>query len=117
MHADESQASNGLRLGTNFLSDAENQNIVTLDSTKQETIPQKIWRIEALLRDPLEILHALIAVRIQPAVANWLLYAHRSAEPGHILKLNALKAETLLELGMRLGEGSGAGVEAGLCLA
>lgn len=53
---------------------------------------------------------ALLAVRIQPAVANWLLYAHRSAEPGHILMLNALKAETLLELDMRLGEGSGAGV-------
>ncbi len=53
---------------------------------------------------------ALLAVRIQPAVANWLLYSHRSAEPGHILMLNALTAETLLELGMRLGEGSGAGV-------
>lgn len=51
---------------------------------------------------------ALLAVRIQPAVANWLLYAHRSAEPGHILMLNALKTETLLELEMRLGEGSGA---------
>jgi nicotinate-nucleotide--dimethylbenzimidazole phosphoribosyltransferase len=53
---------------------------------------------------------ALLAVRIQPAVANWLLFSHRSAEPGHILMLNALKAETLLELGMRLGEGSGAAV-------
>ena len=53
---------------------------------------------------------ALLAVRIQPAVSDWLLYAHRSAEPGHILMLNALKAETMLELGMRLGEGSGAGV-------
>lgn len=53
---------------------------------------------------------ALLAVRIQPTVADWLLYAHRSAEPGHILMLDALKAETLLELGMRLGEGSGAGV-------
>lgn len=53
---------------------------------------------------------ALLAVRIQPAVADWLVYAHRSAEPGHILMLNALKAETMLELGMRLGEGSGAGV-------
>ena len=53
---------------------------------------------------------ALLAVRIQPAVADWLLYAHRSAEPGHILMLNALKAETILELGMRLGEGSGAAV-------
>jgi nicotinate-nucleotide--dimethylbenzimidazole phosphoribosyltransferase len=53
---------------------------------------------------------ALLAVRIQPAVANWLLFSHRSAEPSHILMLNALKAETLLELGMRLGEGSGAAV-------
>lgn len=53
---------------------------------------------------------ALLAVRIQPKVADWLVYAHRSAEPGHILMLNALKAETILELGMRLGEGSGAGV-------
>jgi nicotinate-nucleotide--dimethylbenzimidazole phosphoribosyltransferase len=53
---------------------------------------------------------ALLAVHIQPAVASWMLYAHRSAEPGHILMLNALNADTLLELGMRLGEGSGAGV-------
>lgn len=53
---------------------------------------------------------ALLAVRIQPAVANWLIYSHRSAEPGHILMLNALQAETLLQLSMRLGEGSGAAV-------
>lgn len=53
---------------------------------------------------------ALLAVRIQPGVAEWLLYAHRSAEPGHILMLDALKAEPLLQLGMRLGEGSGAAV-------
>lgn len=53
---------------------------------------------------------ALLAVRIQPGVADWLIYAHRSAEPGHILMLDALKAEPLLELGMRLGEGSGAAV-------
>ncbi len=53
---------------------------------------------------------ALVAVRINPDVSHWLIYSHRSAEPGHILMLNALQAETLLELGMRLGEGSGAGV-------
>lgn len=53
---------------------------------------------------------ALLAVRIQPGVADWLLYAHRSAEPGHILMLDALQAEPLLQLGMRLGEGSGAAV-------
>jgi nicotinate-nucleotide--dimethylbenzimidazole phosphoribosyltransferase len=53
---------------------------------------------------------ALLAVRMQPDVAAWLLYAHRSAEPGHILMLQALQAETVLQLGMRLGEGSGAAV-------
>jgi len=53
---------------------------------------------------------ALLAVRIQPGVADWLMYAHRSAEPGHILMLDALQAEPLLQLGMRLGEGSGAAV-------
>lgn len=53
---------------------------------------------------------ALIATRIQPELAHWLMFAHRSAEPGHTLMLNALQAEPLLQLGMRLGEGSGAAV-------
>lgn len=53
---------------------------------------------------------ALLAARIQPSVTSWLMYAHRSAEPGHILMLEALQAEPLLQLGMRLGEGSGAAV-------
>lgn len=53
---------------------------------------------------------ALIAVRLQTDVANWLLYAHRSAEPGHKLLLQELKAEPLLDIGMRLGEGSGAAI-------
>ena len=51
---------------------------------------------------------ALAAVRIQPDVRDWLLFAHASAEPGHRRVLAALDAEPLLQLGMRLGEGSGA---------
>ena len=51
---------------------------------------------------------ALIATRLNPDVANWLLFAHHSAEPGHRHMLEALRAEPLLNLGMRLGEGSGA---------
>ncbi len=51
---------------------------------------------------------ALVAVRYQPAVREWLLFAHRSAEPGHHAMLQALEADPLLDLGMRLGEGSGA---------
>ena len=50
----------------------------------------------------------LAACRMQPAVRDWLLFAHRSAEPGHDRLLQALDAEPLLTLDMRLGEGSGA---------
>jgi nicotinate-nucleotide--dimethylbenzimidazole phosphoribosyltransferase len=51
---------------------------------------------------------ALVAVRFNPYVSDWLLYAHTSAEPGHLRVLEALHAQPLLDLGMRLGEGSGA---------
>jgi len=51
---------------------------------------------------------ALMAVRLQPACRDWLLFGHRSAEPGHRLVLEALDARPLLDLSMRLGEGSGA---------
>ena len=53
---------------------------------------------------------ALVAVRLQPACAEWLLYAHQSAEPGHRRVLDALDAQPILDLSMRLGEGSGAAV-------
>lgn len=57
---------------------------------------------------------ALVAVRLRPELAAWLFYAHRSAEPGHQRLLEVLEAEPLLDLGMRLGEGSGSAVAAPL---
>lgn len=51
---------------------------------------------------------ALLACRIQPDVQDWLMFAHNSAEPGHRVMLAALEVQPLLNLGMRLGEGSGA---------
>jgi len=51
---------------------------------------------------------ALCAVRLNPACRPWLIFAHRSAEPGHVAVLEALGAVPLLDLGLRLGEGSGA---------
>jgi len=51
---------------------------------------------------------ALAAVRINPSVAPWLIYSHRSMERGHRLILDALGAEPILDLKLRLGEGSGA---------
>ncbi|MGX1204524.1 nicotinate-nucleotide--dimethylbenzimidazole phosphoribosyltransferase [Pseudomonas sp. F-14 TE3931] len=51
---------------------------------------------------------ALVAVRLNPACREWLLFGHRGAEPGHRHVLETLNAEPLLDLGLRLGEGSGA---------
>ena len=51
---------------------------------------------------------ALAAVRLAPALADYLVFAHRSDEPGHDVVLDALGASPLLDLGMRLGEGTGA---------
>jgi nicotinate-nucleotide--dimethylbenzimidazole phosphoribosyltransferase len=51
---------------------------------------------------------ALAAVRLQPRCAGMLIAAHRSPEPGHRAILEALGLDPLLDLGLRLGEGSGA---------
>ena len=51
---------------------------------------------------------ALVSARVCPGAGHWMLYAHRSAEPGHGKVLDALGAKPLLDLGLRLGEGSGA---------
>lgn len=50
----------------------------------------------------------LVAARLQPAVLQRCVFAHRSEERGHQLMLDALQARPLLDLGLRLGEGSGA---------
>lgn len=51
---------------------------------------------------------ALLAVRLNPGVRDWMLFAHASAESGHAAILRALDAQPLLALDMRLGEASGA---------
>lgn len=53
---------------------------------------------------------ALAAQRLNPGCGPWLLYAHRSHERGHAALLDALDAQPLLDLGLRLGEASGAAV-------
>ena len=50
----------------------------------------------------------LVAAALQPAVLQRCVFAHRSGERGHALMLAHLRAEPLLDLGLRLGEGSGA---------
>jgi nicotinate-nucleotide--dimethylbenzimidazole phosphoribosyltransferase len=50
----------------------------------------------------------LVAARLDPAVPGCCIFAHRSGEAGHALLLGHLGVQPLLDLGMRLGEGSGA---------
>jgi nicotinate-nucleotide--dimethylbenzimidazole phosphoribosyltransferase len=51
---------------------------------------------------------ALAALRLNASIEPWLLYSHCSAERGHRLLIERLGARPLLDLDLRLGEGSGA---------
>ncbi len=51
---------------------------------------------------------ALVAVRFCPHLADYLVAAHRSVEPGHRAVLRRLGLRPLLDLDLRLGEGTGA---------
>jgi nicotinate-nucleotide--dimethylbenzimidazole phosphoribosyltransferase len=51
---------------------------------------------------------ALVAQALAPAAADYMIAAHRSVEPGHIVALQRLGKEPLLDLNLRLGEGTGA---------
>ncbi len=53
---------------------------------------------------------AAFAIGLEPAARDVCIYSHCSAERGHRALLAHLEAHPLLDLGMRLGEGSGAGV-------
>ena len=50
----------------------------------------------------------LVASRIAPAIRDYCVFCHRSAEPGHLAQLAELHADPLIDLGLRLGEGTGA---------
>lgn len=49
----------------------------------------------------------LVASRIQPSIVDYCVFTHRSGEAGHTRLLQALNASPLLDIGMRLGEGTG----------
>ncbi len=59
---------------------------------------------------------ALTAEHILPGCKKWFLYSHRSTESGHDTILKALDAKPLIDLDMRLGEGSGAAIAFSLIL-
>jgi nicotinate-nucleotide--dimethylbenzimidazole phosphoribosyltransferase len=62
-----------------------------------------------LLIDGFIVTSALLAAsRIAPDIRDYCIFCHCSAEPGHQAQLKTLKAEALIDLGLRLGEGTGA---------
>jgi nicotinate-nucleotide--dimethylbenzimidazole phosphoribosyltransferase len=58
---------------------------------------------------------ALIAVALAPRLRGFLIAGHVSAEAGHQILLKHLGLKPLVDLGMRLGEGTGAAIGIFLC--
>jgi nicotinate-nucleotide--dimethylbenzimidazole phosphoribosyltransferase len=72
------------------------------------TIAAAQRRVPVLVDGFIVSVAALAAARLNPSCRPYLLFSHRSAEQGHRLVLEALEARPLLDLDLRLGEGSGA---------
>jgi len=64
--------------------------------------------VPVLLDGVVSVAAALVADRLAPGAAAWFAAGHRSTEPAQSLALDKLGLVPLLDLGMRLGEGSGA---------
>ncbi|ASR34632.1 nicotinate-nucleotide--dimethylbenzimidazole phosphoribosyltransferase [Prauserella marina] len=64
--------------------------------------------VPVLLDGVFSVAAALVARDIAPDAAHWWLAGHRSTEPAQSLALKALGLDPVLDLGLRLGEGSGA---------
>lgn len=67
-------------------------------------------RIPAILDGFITGAAALVAARLCPALPHRLIAAHRSVEPGHAVVLDELDLRPLVDLGLRLGEGTGAAI-------
>ncbi|MFC5677224.1 nicotinate-nucleotide--dimethylbenzimidazole phosphoribosyltransferase [Aeromicrobium endophyticum] len=64
--------------------------------------------VPVLLDGVISVAAAVMADRLAPGASAWFVAGHRSTEPAQSLALDKLGLEPLLDLGMRLGEGSGA---------
>jgi nicotinate-nucleotide--dimethylbenzimidazole phosphoribosyltransferase len=73
-------------------------------------------RVPAVIDGLISGAAALVAAAIEPGVQTYLIASHRSVEPGHTATLEHLGLEPLLDLGLRLGEGTGAALGITLCV-
>jgi nicotinate-nucleotide--dimethylbenzimidazole phosphoribosyltransferase len=64
--------------------------------------------VPVLLDGVISVASAVMADRLAPGAAAWFAAGHRSTEPAQAVALDKLGLEPVLDLGMRLGEGSGA---------
>ncbi|WP_189466478.1 nicotinate-nucleotide--dimethylbenzimidazole phosphoribosyltransferase [Litchfieldella qijiaojingensis] len=65
-------------------------------------------RVPVLVDGFIATVAALVACRLCPAARSFMIFGHRSCEPGHDIALAVLDAKPLLDLALRLGEGTGA---------
>lgn len=65
-------------------------------------------RVPLLVDGFIATVAALLACRLEPDTRDYLIFGHRSREPGHAHALAALDAQPLLDLELCLGEGTGA---------
>jgi nicotinate-nucleotide--dimethylbenzimidazole phosphoribosyltransferase len=74
-------------------------------------------RVPAVVDGVISGAAALVARALEPRVVDALIAGHRSVEPGHHATLEALALEPVLDLDLRLGEGTGAALAITVCVA
>ncbi|BAQ11980.1 nicotinate-nucleotide--dimethylbenzimidazole phosphoribosyltransferase [Bacillus sp. OxB-1] len=67
-------------------------------------------RVPILLDGFICTVSALLAKLIDPRVADYMILSHQSAEPGHLTAIQHIRKQPIVQLDMRLGEGTGAAV-------
>jgi nicotinate-nucleotide--dimethylbenzimidazole phosphoribosyltransferase len=78
------------------------------------TLAARIQRVPVIVDGFVTTAAAAVVHAMKPAAIDHCLFAHRSAEAGHRKVLERLGKAPLLDLGMRLGEGTGAALAAGI---
>ncbi len=72
------------------------------------TLAAASYRVPVVLDGLIATAGALLAYELCPAAADYMIASHNSVEKGHIIMLKRMKLKPLLDLGLRLGEGTGA---------